>query len=49
MVMSEIVYHYSEMGVLYWLIIIILLSVIASWLPAKKATTISVRESLSYL
>lgn len=49
MVMSEIVYQYSEIGVLYWLAIIILLSVIASWLPAKKATSISVRESLTYL
>ncbi len=49
MVMSEVVYQYSEMGVLYWLIIITVLSVVASWLPAKKATTISVRESLSYL
>jgi len=49
MVMSEIVYQYSEMGVLYWLVIISLLSVIASWLPAQKATTISVRESLTYL
>jgi len=49
MVMSEVVYQYSEAGVLYWLAIIVVLSAVASWLPAKKATTISVRESLTYL
>ncbi len=49
MVMSEVVYEYSEMGGLSWLVIIIILSVVASWLPARSATTISVRESLMYL
>ncbi len=47
-VMSEVVYRYSEVGVLYWFIIIVALSVLASWLPAKGATDISVRESLMY-
>ena len=47
-VMSEIVYQYSEMGGLYWLIIVTVLSIVASWLPARSATTISVRESLMY-
>ncbi len=49
MVQSEIVYQYSQAGILYWLVIIIVLSTVASWLPAKKATTVSVRESLMYL
>ncbi|MCB0209038.1 MAG: ABC transporter permease [Anaerolineae bacterium] len=47
-VMSQIVYQYSEIGVLFWLIIVIVLSIVASWLPARSATTISVRESLMY-
>lgn len=47
-VLSEVAYQYSEMGVLYWLIIVIVLSIAASWLPARSATTISVRESLVY-
>ena len=47
-VMSEIVYRYSEVGVLYWFVIIVVLSVLASWLPAKGATDISGQESLMY-
>ncbi len=47
-VMGEIVYQYSEMGVLTWLVIVTILSIVASWLPARSATTISVRESLMY-
>ncbi len=47
-VMSEVVYQYSEMGGFYWLVIVIVLSVGASWLPARSATTISVQESLTY-
>ena len=35
-------------GALYWLAIIIVLSVVASWFPARGATRISVRESLAY-
>ncbi len=45
---TEIVYDYSEAGVLYWLVIMIVLSIAASWLPARSATRISVRESLAY-
>ncbi|MCB0195345.1 MAG: ABC transporter permease [Anaerolineae bacterium] len=47
-VLSQIAYQYSEIGVLYWLVIVIVLSIVASWLPARSATTISVRESLTY-
>ena len=45
---SEIVYHYTPQGALIWLIIITVLAALASWLPARRATRISVRESLTY-
>ncbi|HMQ51651.1 MAG TPA: hypothetical protein PKE64_04840 [Anaerolineae bacterium] len=45
---NEIIYYYTPTGVLYWLDIVSILSVIASWLPARSATRVSVRESLAY-
>lgn len=45
---SEIVFHYTLVGALYWLAIITVLAVAASWLPAQGATRVSVRESLAY-
>ncbi|MBM4422310.1 MAG: ABC transporter permease [Chloroflexi bacterium] len=42
------VYHYSTTGVWVWLAIVVALSLLASWLPARRATQISVRESLAY-
>jgi putative ABC transport system permease protein len=45
---TEIVYYYTPQGALVWLLIITILSALASWLPARRATRISVRESLSY-
>jgi putative ABC transport system permease protein len=47
-VQGEIVYNFTATGALYWLIIITVLSIIASWLPARNATQVSVRESLAY-
>jgi putative ABC transport system permease protein len=44
----EIVYYYTPQGAIIWLGIITVLSVLASWLPARRATRISVRESLAY-
>lgn len=41
-------YSYSVGGVITWLIIITILSFMASWLPARRATQISVAESLTY-
>jgi putative ABC transport system permease protein len=41
-------YTYSLNGMWLWLGIILFLSVVASWLPARRATQISVRESLAY-
>jgi putative ABC transport system permease protein len=45
---NEIVYKFSPTGPLMWLAIIVILSVFASWLPARSAIRISVRESLAY-
>jgi len=45
---GELSYNYSPAGMLYWLAIITVLSVVASILPAQGATRISVQESLAY-
>jgi putative ABC transport system permease protein len=45
---GEIVFHYTPLGALYWLAIITVLAIAASWLPAHGATRVSVRESLAY-
>ncbi len=45
----ELVYQISRTGVWYWLVIITVLAVIASWFPAQKAAQTSVRESLAYV
>jgi putative ABC transport system permease protein len=45
---TSIVFHYTLIGALYWLVIITVLAVAASWLPAQGATRVSVRESLAY-
>jgi putative ABC transport system permease protein len=42
------VYHYSPTGLWIWLAIVATLSLLASYLPARRATRISVRESLAY-
>ena len=42
------VYRYPVDAALTWLGVIIALSIVASWLPARRATQISVRESLAY-
>jgi putative ABC transport system permease protein len=43
-----LVYHYTPRGAILWLVIISVLSVVASYFPARGATRISVRESLAY-
>jgi len=45
---TEFFYTFSTTGPVMWLVIITILSIIASWLPARGATKISVRESLAY-
>jgi len=42
------VYLYPPNAALTWLAIVVILSLLASWLPARRATQISVRESLAY-
>ena len=44
----DIVYNYTPVGAILWLVIITILSILASWLPALGASRISVRESLAY-
>jgi putative ABC transport system permease protein len=45
---NDIIFRYTPAGALYWLVIVTVLAVIASWLPAHRASQISVRESLAY-
>ncbi len=45
---SELFYNFEIRGPILWLVIITALSILASWLPARGATRISVRESLAY-
>ena len=44
----DIIYKFQPTGAIMWFVIITILSVLASWLPARGATRISVRESLAY-
>jgi putative ABC transport system permease protein len=41
-------YYAATHAVWIWLGIVIMLSIVASWLPARRATQISVNESLAY-
>ncbi|MEL7233552.1 MAG: FtsX-like permease family protein, partial [Chloroflexota bacterium] len=41
-------YTLTLTGPLYWLIIVLVVSAIASVLPAQNATQISIREAISY-
>jgi putative ABC transport system permease protein len=41
-------YQYNWMAVVTWLVIVLMVSVLASVLPARGATQISVRDSLAY-
>jgi putative ABC transport system permease protein len=41
-------YQLSVSGLFIWLLIVVVLSLVASWLPAKRASQISVNESLAY-
>ncbi len=45
---NEYVYNYTPTGAILWFFIITVLSILASWFPARGATHISVRESLAY-
>jgi putative ABC transport system permease protein len=41
-------YRYNYSAVLIWLVVILIISTLASILPARNATRISVRDSLAY-
>jgi ABC-type lipoprotein release transport system permease subunit len=41
-------YQYNWTAVFVWLLIVIVISILASILPARGATRISVRDSLAY-
>ena len=45
---TELIYAYTPTGPLVWLAVVTVLSIAASWLPARNATRISVRQSLAY-
>lgn len=45
----ELIYQVSPAGFGYWLGIITVLALVASWFPAQKAAQTSVRESLAYV
>jgi putative ABC transport system permease protein len=44
----SLVFHYTFTGSFFWLGIISLLSIWASWYPARNAVRVSVRQSLAY-
>ncbi len=44
----DLVYKYTPLGAILWFVIITVLSILASFLPARGATRVSVRESLAY-
>ena len=44
----SVIYQFSWSGALQWLIIVVVLSILGSAVPAIRATRISVRESLAY-
>jgi putative ABC transport system permease protein len=45
---TEYVYHYTPDGAILWLVVITIVSILASWFPARAAIRVSVRESLAY-
>jgi ABC-type antimicrobial peptide transport system permease subunit len=45
---QQLAYQFTPAGAISWLVIITLLAIVASALPARGAARISVRESLAY-
>jgi len=46
---ANLYYQYNYAAVLTWLVVVVVISTLASILPARNATRISVRESLAYI
>ena len=47
-IQSPLTFRFSVSGALIWLMVILVASMLATWLPARNASRVSVRESLSY-
>jgi putative ABC transport system permease protein len=45
---ADLSFQYNWVALLVWLLIILIISTVASVLPARNATRISVRDSLAY-
>ncbi len=45
---SPLTYSFSITGILFWLVLVLFLATVASFLPAYQAARMSVREALSY-
>lgn len=45
---KPLVFTFSPLGPIFWLLIVVVISVIASLLPARRAVNMSIRETLSY-
>jgi putative ABC transport system permease protein len=45
---SEIALSYTPLGILYWLAVVVLLSVLASIVPARNAARLTINEVLAY-
>lgn len=45
---ADLSYQYNVSAVIVWLVVILVISFLASVLPSRSATTISVRDSLAY-
>jgi putative ABC transport system permease protein len=45
---NQLVFKFSPVGPIVWLAIILVISVIASLMPARRAVKMSIRETLSY-
>ena len=47
-IQAPLTFRFSLFGSALWLLIVLLMSALATWWPARNASKISVRESLSY-
>jgi putative ABC transport system permease protein len=45
---TSLTYSYSIPGLWIWLVIVLLLSALASFIPARNASRLTVREVLAY-
>jgi putative ABC transport system permease protein len=48
LIQTPLAYVFSAVGLLMWLVLVVVLSVVASVIPARNAWRLSVREVLAY-